>query len=92
MSRVILPACLRGQGKRPKKREDAAQAAVRVNTIAKKSEEAEEAEVEITEEMWAAFGRTGGKIGGPTRAASLSTKKRSEIAKKAAAARWKQET
>jgi hypothetical protein len=36
----------------------------------------------------AALGRKGGLKGGPARAAALSPKKRSEIAKKAAAARW----
>ncbi len=36
-----------------------------------------------------ALGRLGGKKGGPARAAKLSAKKRSEIAKKAARARWK---
>ena len=35
-----------------------------------------------------ALGRLGGLKGGKARAASLSKKKRSEIAKKAAAARW----
>jgi hypothetical protein len=35
-----------------------------------------------------ALGRLGGMKGGKARAASLSAKKRSEIAKKAAAARW----
>lgn len=35
-----------------------------------------------------ALGRLGGKKGGPARAAKLSAKKRSEIAKKAAQARW----
>ncbi len=34
------------------------------------------------------LGRLGGKKGGPARAAKLSAKKRTEIAKKAAAARW----
>jgi hypothetical protein len=34
-------------------------------------------------------GRLGGKKGGPARAAKLSPKKRSQIAKKAALARWK---
>ena len=81
----------KGSSKHPKKkREDEAQAAVRViDHIASKHEEPE---IEITEEMRAAaaaFGRIGGKIGGPARAAALSPKKRSEIAKKAAAARWK---
>lgn len=37
----------------------------------------------------AALGRKGGLKGGKARAAALSPKKRSEIAKKAAAARWK---
>ena len=36
----------------------------------------------------AALGRMGGLKGGKARAASLTPKKRSEIAKKAAAARW----
>ena len=36
----------------------------------------------------AALGRKGGLKGGPARAKALSAKKRSEIAKKAAAARW----
>lgn len=37
----------------------------------------------------ATLGRLGGLKGGKARAASLSPKKRSDIAKKAAAARWK---
>jgi len=36
-----------------------------------------------------ALGRLGGLKGGKARAAKLTAKKRSEIAKKAAAARWK---
>jgi hypothetical protein len=36
----------------------------------------------------AALGRKGGLKGGPARAKALTSKKRSEIAKKAAAARW----
>lgn len=36
----------------------------------------------------AALGRLGGIKGGPARAKALSAKRRSEIAKKAAAARW----
>lgn len=36
-----------------------------------------------------ALGRLGGQKGGKARAESLTAKKRSEIAKKAAAARWK---
>jgi len=34
------------------------------------------------------LGRMGGKVGGPARANALSSERRSEIAKKAAAARW----
>lgn len=37
-----------------------------------------------------ALGRLGGKKGGPARAAKLSAKKRKEIAKNAALARWGQ--
>jgi hypothetical protein len=36
-----------------------------------------------------ALGRLGGKKGGPARAAKLSPKKRSQIARKAAMSRWK---
>jgi hypothetical protein len=36
----------------------------------------------------AALGRKGGLKGGPARAKALTSKKRTEIAKKAAAARW----
>lgn len=36
-----------------------------------------------------ALGRLGGAKGGPARAAKLSAKTRSQIARKAAAARWK---
>ncbi len=35
-----------------------------------------------------ALGRLGGKKGGPARAASLSAERRSEIARRAAEARW----
>ena len=37
------------------------------------------------------LGRLGGKKGGKARAANLSARRRAEIAKKAAAARWKKE-
>lgn len=36
-----------------------------------------------------AFGRLGGLKGGPARMATLSAKERSELARKAALARWK---
>ncbi len=80
----------KGSSKKPRKREDEAQAAVRImETIAAKHEEPE---VEITDEMRAAaaaFGRIGGKIGGVRRAQKLTAARKSEIAQKAAAARWK---
>ncbi len=46
-------------------------------------------EVDPIKAAAAALGRMGGLKGGNARAASLTPKKRSEIAKKAAAARWK---
>lgn len=87
----------KGSSKKPRrKREDSSQAAHRVlQTIIDKSEADApplgEPPVEITPEMRAvaaALGRIGGKIGGVRRAAKLSQKRRSEIAKRAAAARW----
>lgn len=42
--------------------------------------------------VMAALGRKGGKVGGRKRAESLTPKKRSEIALKAARARWKKST
>lgn len=76
--------------KRSRKSEDEAQAAVRImETIAEKTEKREiPADVSAAA---AALGRRGGLKGGPARAAALSPKKRSEIAKKAAAARWRRE-
>jgi hypothetical protein len=82
----------KGSSKRGK-REDSSQAARRVvDTVIERSEADAEPEIEITPEMRAAaaaFGRIGGKIGGPRRAEALSARKRSEIAKKAAESRWK---
>jgi hypothetical protein len=45
------------------------------------------AELAGSDEM-SEIGRIGGAAGGPARAASLSKRRRSEIAKAAAAARW----
>ena len=94
---ILMPQ--RSSKKRGPKREDEAQAAVRVmNTIAARTEASappDEPPVEITDAMRAAaaaFGRMGGKIGGPARAASLSPERKHEIAKKAAAARWSKGT
>lgn len=86
------------KGSSKRRKPDSSQAAHRIlETIIEKTEreappDETEALIEITPEMRAAaaaFGRIGGKIGGPARAAKLSPTKRSEIAKAAAAARWK---
>jgi len=45
-------------------------------------------EAELIKAAAAALGRKGGLKGGPARAKKLTSKRRSEIAKKAAAARW----
>ena len=47
-----------------------------------------EAPPRVKNEAAVALGRLGGKKGGAARAAALSPRKRKEIAKKAAAARW----
>jgi len=83
---------MRKASSKRRKREDSSQSAHRIlETVIQKTEDAE---IVITDEMRAAaaaFGRIGGLKGGPARAASLSKKKRSEIAKRAAAARWRRE-
>lgn len=90
----------KGSSKKPtakprRKREDEAQAAVRVIAVITERTEADaEPEIEITDEMRAAaaaFGRIGGKIGGPARAAKLTAQRRAEIAKIAAETRWKRQ-
>ncbi|MGZ5446040.1 MAG: histone H1 [Thermoanaerobaculia bacterium] len=89
----------KGSSKKPNtkstRREDTSQAARRiVDSIIEKTEadaQPDPEQIEITPEMRAAaaaFGRIGGLKGGPARAAKLSPKKRSDIAKKAAATRW----
>lgn len=84
----------KGSSKKP--REDSSQASARIlaTIIEKTDADAPEPEepVEITPEMRAAaaaFGRIGGKKGGPARAARLSAERRTEIARSAAASRWK---
>lgn len=73
--------------KRSRKREDEAQAAVRImETIAERTER-EPVPADVSAAA-AALGRRGGLKGGPARAAALTPKKRSEIAKRAAASRW----
>lgn len=46
----------------------------------------------VKNEAAVALGRLGGKKGGAARAASLTAKRRKEIATQAAAARWKKST
>jgi uncharacterized 2Fe-2S/4Fe-4S cluster protein (DUF4445 family) len=46
----------------------------------------------MTHEERSEFARAGGTAGGKARAASLSKKRRSEIAKTASAARWAKKT
>lgn len=80
----------KGSSKEPtKKRERGSQAAVRaITTIAERSQQ--EPAVEITPELRAAaaaFGRIGGKIGGPARAAKLSHEHKIGIAKRASSVR-----
>jgi hypothetical protein len=87
---TYTPDMPKGSRKR-RKREDEAQAAVRVMKMMAEKTEADSEPV-MTDEMMrkaaAAFGSRGGKIGGRRRAEKLSAKRRSEIAKKAAEKRW----
>jgi hypothetical protein len=53
-------------------------------------EEEPEPEQRVKDPASVELGRQGGLIGGPKRAAKLSPERRSEIARKAAAARWGQ--
>lgn len=72
--------------KKPPK-EDEVQAAVRViRTVIERTERVVDPAVSAAA---SALSKLGASKGGEARAASLSPKKRSEIAKKAAAARWK---
>src|SRR5687767_13970916 len=104
---VTLSAMPKRSSKKPR-REDEAQAAVRImNTIAERSEsDTPKVVPSVTDEdpmtskrvtkqpkkknpAAVALGRLGGLVGGKARAEKLSPKKRSEIAKAAARARWK---
>ena len=67
-------------------REDAIQAARRV--VDEATGDREKTIPPEKNQAAVALGRLGGMKGGPARAAKLSPTKRSEIAKKAAAARW----
>jgi len=72
--------------KLPKDPNQLAAAIVRLTT-----EEEEAPKRSPISEYLAEIGRKGGLKGGPARARKLSTKKRKEIAKKAAKSRWSRE-
>lgn len=75
---------------KPKRPRDANQLAKRVVDLS--TGEAEEEDPDEGKDPAAvALGRKGGLKGGKARAAKLSKKRRTEIAKKAAAARWADE-
>ena len=68
---------------------DVNQRAVMIAQIATGEIEAPKEETDLIKLAASAMGRKGGLKGGKARAESLTAKRRSEIAKKAAAARWK---
>lgn len=68
---------------------DTNQRAVTIAQMATGEIEAPKEETDLLKLAASAMGRKGGKKGGLARAKVLSAKRRSEIAKKAAAARWK---
>ena len=68
---------------------DTNQRAVVIAQIATGEIETPKEEADLIKLAASAMGRKGGLKGGKARAISLTAKKRSEIAKKAAAARWK---
>ena len=74
--------------KKPKRPRDTNQLAKTILDLAT-GEKKEEVPVETKNPHAVALGRMGGLVGGKARAKSLSAKRRSEIAKKAAQKRWK---
>jgi hypothetical protein len=68
---------------------DVNQRAVLIAKIATGEEQDPMKETDLIKLAASAMGRKGGLKGGKARAAKLSPKKRSDIAKKAAAARWR---
>jgi hypothetical protein len=75
--------------KHPKRPRDPAQLAKLVVDIA--TGEAQDTIIESDESPMAALGRAGGLRGGRARADSLSSEARAEIARKAAASRWRKD-
>lgn len=90
LNRLSINVYLYAMAKKPTRPRDANQLAKSIVDIA--TGEAKEDKVDPAVDQLkvaaAALGRLGGLKGGKARAAKLSPKKRSEIAKKAAAARW----
>lgn len=82
---MILYICV--MAKKSKLPKDLNQKAKSIVDIATGQSEGTES-TEDVKSAAAALGRLGGLKGGPARAKALSAKKRSDIAKKAAAARW----
>jgi hypothetical protein len=74
--------------KKPKRPRDANQLAKFITDVATGEEELPELKDDGKNPAAVALGRLGGKKGGKARAASLTPKQRSEIAKKAARKRW----
>lgn len=75
--------------KKSKLPKDTNQRAVTIAQIATGEIEKPIEETDLIKMAASAMGRKGGLKGGVARAKKLSSKRRSEIAKKAAAARWK---
>jgi len=74
--------------KKPKRPTDINQRALLITQIATGEVEETKEEQDLLKAAASALGRKGGLKGGKARAKALSSKRRSEIAKKAAAARW----
>ncbi len=78
----------RSSKKLPKDPNQLAAEIVRLSTEEEKSKDPQEAAQEAISAYLSLIGKKGGLKGGPARAKRLSAKKREEIAKKAAKARW----
>ena len=83
---MFYDICLMAKSKLPK---DTNQRAVMIAQMATGEVEKIPEETDLIKLAASAMGKKGGLKGGKARAKSLSAKRRSEIAKKAAAARWK---
>jgi len=79
---------MRERSSNTKRPRDLNQLAANIVNDATSDEPVKEAPASEKNPHAAALGRLGGKKGGPARAISLSAERRSEIARKAAEARW----